>query len=69
VQSLEIFHARRGRVETGEYQRVVARVKVEGKAWASAMVEGKDGMQEWYQETQVINLKETMEKTSCRRGS
>ena len=43
-------------MEAGEYQRVVARVKVEGKAWA--MVERKDGMQEWYQETQVINLQE-----------
>jgi hypothetical protein len=54
VQTLEIFQARRERVEAGEYQRVVARVKVEGKAWA--MVERKDGMQEWYQDTQVINL-------------
>ena len=56
MQTLEIFQARRERVEAGEYQRVVARVKVEGKAWA--MVERKDGMQEWYQETQVINLQE-----------
>jgi hypothetical protein len=49
VQTLEIFQARKERVEASEYLRVVARVKVEGKAWA--MVERKDGMQEWYQET------------------
>ena len=36
-------------MDASEYLRLVARVKVEGKAWV--MVDKKDGMQEWYQET------------------